>query len=176
MTFESMLSGRRLTGMLSPVREELSTFIGPRTPALKPQSPSGCPPSPPEPHRSARQTAMYKKFSPGPEAESSWQSSPWSCWTCSPGSRWTGQLPPPPTPEQSQCSGCHKPTQIDNLSRLSKMGLISPRGEYFYLSRSQRLLHNFSFLRAVIFKSGVSCRNIGQEQFRVTQSCGAAWI
>jgi len=34
----------------------------------------------------------------------------------------------------------------------------------------------FSFSRAVIFKSGVSCRNIGQEQFRVTQSCGAAWI
>ena len=25
--------------------------------------------------------------------------------------------------------------------------------------------------RAVIFKSGVSCRNIGQEQLRVTQSC-----
>ena len=34
----------------------------------------------------------------------------------------------------------------------------------------------FFFSRAVIFKSGVSCRNIGQEQLRVTQSCGAAWI
>ena len=32
----------------------------------------------------------------------------------------------------------------------------------------------FSFSRAVIFKSGVSCRNIGQEQLRVTQTCGAA--
>ena len=28
----------------------------------------------------------------------------------------------------------------------------------------------FSFSRAVIFKSGVSCRNIGQEQLRVTQT------
>ena len=50
------------------------------------------------------------------------------------------------------------------------------RGEYFYLSRSKWLLHNFFLSRAVIFKSGVSWRNIGQEQFRVTQSCGAAWI
>ena len=53
-----------------------------------------------------------------------------------------------------------------------KAGVV--RAEYFYLSRSQGLLHFFSSSRAVIL--GALCRNIGQEQLRVTQSCGAAWI
>ena len=45
------------------------------------------------------------------------------------------------------------------------------RGEYFSLSRDSLSLLDFLFLVQLYSNQGVSCRNIGQEQLRVTQSC-----
>merc|ERR1719458_1124505 len=47
------------------------------------------------------------------------------------------------------------------------------RGEYFSLSRDSLSLLDFLFLVQLYSNQGVSCRNIGQEQLRVKQSCGA---
>merc|ERR1719500_926164 len=57
---------------------------------------------------------------------------------------------------------------------ISRKNSGSPsRGEYFSLSRDSLSLLDFLFLVQLYSNQGVSCRNIGQEQLRVKQSCGA---
>ena len=64
---------------------------------------------------------------------------------------------------------CH----IIIAQRTDGFGGRGNRGEYFSLSMDSLSLLDFLFLVQLYSNQGVSCRNIGQEQLRVTQSCGA---
>ena len=81
------------------------------------------------------------------------------------------------TPSRPRWTTDPRPVQTSESEVEDQEGMWPPSQRRIFLLKQEPMAPAlFFFSRAVIFKSGVSCRNIGQEQFHVTQSCGAAWI